>query len=52
MRECSPRLPAQDNAFVQFTVQYNSQQRFAAYNAKGKLVAGDPERLVRDLLPH
>ncbi|KAL2636137.1 hypothetical protein R1flu_007616 [Riccia fluitans] len=40
-----------DNAFVQLTVRINSKQKFAAYDKRGKLAAGDPEKelLVEDI---
>lgn len=39
------------NAFVQITLIFRSTQKWAAYNRKGKLVAGDPgkELLVEDI---
>mmetsp|Transcript_22481 Transcript_22481/g.37580 ORF Transcript_22481/g.37580 Transcript_22481/m.37580 type:complete len:330 (+) Transcript_22481:114-1103(+) len=45
-RLVAPNQTDLENAFVQFTMHFQSQQRFAAYNAKGELVAGDPERLI------
>eukprot|EP00240_Pyramimonas_obovata_P016258 CAMPEP_0118930686 /NCGR_PEP_ID=MMETSP1169-20130426/7285_1 /TAXON_ID=36882 /ORGANISM="Pyramimonas obovata, Strain CCMP722" /LENGTH=293 /DNA_ID=CAMNT_0006873075 /DNA_START=149 /DNA_END=1030 /DNA_ORIENTATION=+ len=45
-RLVAPNQTDLDNAFVQFTVHYKSQQRFAAHNSKGKVVAGDPERVM------
>lgn len=39
--------PKNDNTgFAQLTVKMPSQQRFAAYDAKGRLVAGNPEESV------
>ncbi|BBN04008.1 large subunit ribosomal protein L45 [Marchantia polymorpha subsp. ruderalis] len=40
-----------DNAFVQLTVRITSKQKFAAYDKRGKLVAGDPDKelLVEDI---
>ncbi len=37
---------AQDEkfAYLQFTVRFWTTHTFAAYDAKGKLVAGDPDR--------
>ena len=39
---------AQDDlsAFAQLTVRIVSQQRFAAYDARNALAAGDPEALI------
>eukprot|EP00803_Ostreobium_quekettii_P001045 evm.model.scf_822.1 EVM.evm.TU.scf_822.1 scf_822:682-1044(+) len=34
------------NAFVQITVVVTSKQRFAAYDRKGALVAGNPEQAI------
>ena len=33
-------------AYVQFTVRYWTTHTFAAYDAKGRLVAGDPNHLL------
>jgi hypothetical protein len=41
-----------DNAYGQLTIQFTSKQTFAAYNSKGKLVAGDPNKIVREPAPH
>ena len=32
--------------FVQLTTRFRSKQRFAAYDARGRLVAGDPEQIL------
>ena len=47
---CSPTHPPthpQDDTtgFAQLTVRVPSQQRFAAYDKAGRLVAGDPEKV-------
>jgi large subunit ribosomal protein L45 len=38
-------MPLQDDssAFAQLTVRLQSTQRFAAYDARGRLLAGDPD---------
>ena len=33
-------------AFAQITVGFKSYQRYAAYDGKGRLVAGDPDKYV------
>jgi large subunit ribosomal protein L45 len=33
-------------AFAQITVGFKSHQRYAAYDGKGRLVAGDPDKYV------
>ena len=42
------RCPLQDDntGFVQLTVKFPSKQRFAAYDRRGRLVAGDLEKEV------
>ena len=44
---CGATFAVQENSFVQITMEYTSAQRFAAFDAAGKLVAGDPEKTVR-----
>jgi hypothetical protein len=36
-----------ENSYAQLTVEFTSKQTFAAYDVKGKLVAGDPNKTVR-----
>ena len=44
----APPLPLRQDdtsGFAQLTVRIPSQQRFAAYDRQGKLVAGNPEQV-------
>lgn len=55
MKQARLIQPSQDdieNAYGQLTIQFTSKQSFAAYNSKGKLVAGDPDKIVRSSAPH
>jgi len=55
MKQARLVQPSQDdieNAYGQLTIQFTSKQSFAAYNSKGKLVAGDPDKIVRSPAPH
>jgi len=40
-------VDAIDSAFVQITIEFISQQRFAAYDSNQALVAGDPSTSLR-----
>lgn len=49
MKQARLVQPSQDdieNAYGQLTIQFTSKQSFAAYNSKGKLVAGDPDKIL------
>ena len=41
-----PCLQDDTTAFVQLTARIPSQQAFAAYDARGKLIQGDPDKAV------
>ena len=45
-RMVAPNASDRSVAFVQFTVRFNSRQTYAAYDKRGRVVAGDPDQVL------